>query len=428
MAVPTLTLHELDQPPLVVSGTSISVTQNIELGDTLSIRTKIPLDELPSLGETWIDKWVTLEHKGDLLFLGRVTSVTSGKRTLLEGAYPSTKEVDIRCKSWWYLLEQSSLVPAPAEAIDALPGFILKFDEWGDTLDSLFSVVKAEGPGYVLERLFRLWAKMRVPNSITNNAQISPALSDNIDVLWEGPNQVEGFALNAIGNSMLDSTPAAMLTGTFKGDPKLIEFFDTPSSLIYRIKPFLPEDVDNAETLPGVNEYKLTWSEDKRINAHFVTTALTTSSRYGDWGLLGGPIIERDTVQRDGLRISDHVWPFFPNAKDSTFKVEADRLIGRAEAMYRDDHLFADGSAESLPLDTTIKPGTWKKLEDGLVFYVTDVTHTWNLLQGGPGSGVVTQERTSMRFTRARYGGYRHLPPKSPFEAPYTTLPTERIA
>lgn len=428
MPVPILTLHQLDQPPVVTSGTSISLTRSIELGDTLTIRTKIPLDELPSLGEMWVDKWVTLDHKGERLFLGRVTSVTSGKLTDVEGAYPKTRDVTIRCKSWWCLLEQSSLVPAPAEAVDALPGFILKFDEWGDTLDALFSVVRAEGPGYVLEQLFGLWAKMRVPNSITGNAQISPALNDNIDVLWEGPNQVEGFALNAIGNSMLDSTPAAMLTGTFKGDPRLIEFFDTPSSLVYRIKPFLQEDVDGAELLGGVNNYELTWRDDKRINAHFVTTALTTSSRFGDWGLLGGPIIETESVQRDGLRIDDHVWPFFPNARDSNFKLEADRLIGRAEAMYRDNHLFADGSANDFALDTSIEPGTWKKLDDGLVFYVTDVTHTWSLMQGGTGAGVVRHERTSLRFTRARFGGYRHLPPQSPFEAPYTTLPTERIA
>lgn len=427
--VPLVQLHEVGEDPVELSGTSISLVRGIDLGrNSLSIVTKVTAKEYPTFAERLINKWVTLDIGGRREFLGRVTSVTDGKQMQQGPVLESLTPVSIQCGSWWYLLENSLLTPAPSEAVDAVPGFVIKFDEWQKTLKALFSVVAVRGVGYVLERLFALWARIRVPSSITGIENAT--LADIIRVNWES-DPVYGLALNAIGNQLLNNTPASMLSGTFRADPTLVEFYDTVDSLEYRMKPFLFQNVDSARTLKGIREYKKTLKDDKRVNAHFVTTALTTSSRFGDWGFLGGPILDTESILKNGLRQKDHTWPFFPSPKDSNFKQEADKLILRAEAMYREDHLFADGNIPSIryqdakPAD--LLPGEWRKTEDGLVFYVTKTTHSWRLSQQN-GAGVVLNRSASCEFTRARFGGYRNLPKYSQFEAPYTALEVSNIA
>lgn len=422
--IPVVTLHELGEDPVTLPCVSVQVTQRITLGDSASITLKVPMGRL-AVVPSYVNKWITVQYDGKRIFLGRVVNIIVGKSVDKRAGFAFSKEIAVECQSWWYLMRESLLVPAPAEAVDAVPGFVIKFDEWRATLQVLFGVVKEEGPGRVLEQLFQLWARVLVPRSITlSEADLS--LADVIRVNWE-EDPVLGTALNAIGNSMLDSSSGQMLVGTFTADPLLVEFFDTPDSLVYRMKPLLREHVDSATMLDSAGDYTLTFTDAKRVNAHFVTTALTTSARYGDWGFLGGPILERDSIFRNGLRIKDHTWPYFPNAQKSTFKESADVLIKRAEAMYRDDHLFGDGSSSGHRLDTGITPGTWRYFEDGLYVYLTEVTHRWRMEQGS-GTGPVVSARTSTKFTRARYGGYRNLPLGSAFEAPYTTIDASGVA
>lgn len=414
-----VTLHEIGELPQVLPCISVQVSQRITLGDSASITTKVLTGDLPDVARRFVNKWVTVgTAAGGRIFLGRVVNVSVGKMTTDTGLVMS-REVTLDCQSWWYLLKESLLVPAPASAVDAVPGFIIKFDEWRQTLQVLFSVVRVRGPGAVLEELFQLWARVRVPESITK-APVGTelTLADVIRVEWE-EDPVLGLALNAFGNTMLDASVGQMLAGTFTADPSLVELYETPERLIYRMKPFLRAHADAARYAGSAENYSLNFSDLNRVNAHFVTTALTTNARYGDWGFLGGPIVERESIIRNGLRIKDHVWPFFPNPNKSTFKVEADKLIRRAEEMYRDDHLFGSGVISGMRLDVSLEPGEWYYLDDGLVFYVTEVTHSWRMSSGGP--HIIA--RTSLKFTRARYGGYKDLPPGSTFEAPYTDLP-----
>lgn len=197
---------------------------------------------------------------------------------------------------------------------------------------------------------------------------------------------VVGFAMNSAGSAIPHGTLWDLFTSSFGADPNIVELFpsleEMPSTaintkgifkslgvqpvLIYRLKPFLLEPISrstsqrvnpaaqitNAEALglfqkpikreSGINpgtyvfsaadilRWSVAWSDDDRINATYVQTAVQPKTAIGMHGIFGTPQLWDDDIQQHGLRMYDADWPFFPT---STSESKHANLIRQLEAL-----------------------------------------------------------------------------------------------
>ena len=195
---------------------------------------------------------------------------------------------------------------------------------------------------------------------------------------------------------------------------------------MYRLKPFIFERLNNQEVdpeAPQVQEHarnvetlisaheivKVGYSvrSQDRINGAYVDTPLNASRGVDPFGILGRPTLDREDIERAGLRLYRGQWPFLPTGrgtKATSLNRELQYIIGLVDSITRDNHRYITGTA-TIKQRLDIRAGQWVKLQirgpqtsELLVCYVETVTHRTSAY-----SNSVIERRSTLSFTRGFY-------------------------
>ena len=192
---------------------------------------------------------------------------------------------------------------------------------------------------------------------------------------------------------------------------------------MYRLKPFVFNRINNQEVDPeapqvqeharGVNlkvsaheivrvGYSIKSAD--RINGAYVNTPLNASRGVDPFGILGRPTLDREDIDRAGLRLYKGQWPFMPTGRDTkegSLNRELQYIIGLVDQITRDNHRFINGTV-TIKQRLDIRAGQWVKLEirgpettELLICYTETVTHRTIIY---PTS--VVEKRSTLSFTR----------------------------
>jgi len=426
---------------------------------------KIPLEmipfALPHYADTAtidLDAWIVisdfieLEGAERAIFLGRLTAVTYGVEASSDkesSGLITAPLISITAQSFLAPISESQLY---LSAKQQLSGHIYDVQAYGRllqrTIKSAFNT--SRNVGSVLASIYQyLSAAYRLPKTLAGGASLDaiPIISSLTRARTYAPERVAlyrsvfGLALNA-SHIRPSGAPWSVITALFDADPSIIELYPSlePQStegqisnalgstpvIMYRIKPFIFERIMNQEVdpeAPQVQEHarnvslkvsaeeiiKVGYSvrSQDRINGAYVDTPLNASRGVDPFGILGRPTLDREDIERAGLRLYRGQWPFLPvgrATKASSLNQELQYIISLVDGIARDNHRYVTGTA-TIKQRLDIRAGQWVKLEikgpqtsELLVCYVETVTHRTSAY-----SNSIIERRSTLSFTRGFY-------------------------
>lgn len=417
------------------------------------VRTALPhyLDTGAIDLDTWIMISDHIEHEGTerAVFLGRISAVTYGIEAHSEkelAGLVTAPLISISAQSFLAPLIESQLY---LSAKQSLSGHIYDVKSYGQLLQrsikSAFN--QSRNVGSVLRTLYGHLARpYRLPKTLAGGATLDaiPVINTRARAREFAPERetlfrsVFGLALNA-SHVRPTGAPWSVLTALFDADPSIIELYPSlePQSvsgaistaigstpvIMYRLRPFVFNRINNQEVDPeapqvqeharGVNlkvsaheivrvGYSIKSAD--RINGAYTDTPLNASRGVDPFGVLGRPTLDREDIDRAGLRLYRGQWPFIPTGRStapSALNRELQYIIGLVDQITRDNHRFMTGTA-TIKQRLDIRAGQWLKLEikgpettELLICYVETVTHRTIIY---PTS--VIEKRSTLSFTR----------------------------
>jgi hypothetical protein len=333
-----------------------------------------------------------------------------------------------------------------------LSGHIYDVNDYGRLLQRAIKSAfnNSRNVGSVLRTLYtQLSAPYRLPKTLAGGASLDaiPIIHSRARAEQFAPERAKlfrsvfGLALNA-SHVRPTGAPWSALTALFDADPSIIELYPSlePQSvdgqiskalgstpvIMYRLKPFIFERLKNQEVdpeAPQAQEHarnveilisaheivKVGYSvrSQDRINGAYVDTPLNASRGVDPFGILGRPTLDREDIERAGLRLYRGQWPFLPTGrgtKATSLNRELQYIIGLVDSITRDNHRYITGTA-TIKQRLDIKAGQWVKLQirgpqtsELLVCYVETVTHRTSAY-----SNSVIERRSTLSFTRGFY-------------------------
>jgi hypothetical protein len=445
-----------------------TTSAQVELGlfapyQSAMIDCQIPLEMIPhalphhkDTATIDLDAWVvvsdTVEATERAIFLGRLTAISYGVEasSAKESAgLISAPLISITAQSFLAPLSESQLY---LSAKQRLSGHIYDVNDYGRLLQraikSAFNT--SRNVGSVLRTLYtQLSAPYRLPKTLAGGASLDaiPIIHSRARAEQFAPERAKlfrsvfGLALNA-SHVRPTGAPWSALTALFDADPSIIELYPSlePQSvdgqiskalgstpvIMYRLKPFIFERLKNQEVdpeAPQAQEHarnveilisaheivKVGYSvrSQDRINGAYVDTPLNASRGVDPFGILGRPTLDREDIERAGLRLYRGQWPFLPTGratKATSLNRELQYIIGLVDNITRDNHRYITGTA-TIKQRLDIKAGQWVKLQirgpqtsELLVCYVETVTHRTSAY-----SNSVIERRSTLSFTRGFY-------------------------
>jgi hypothetical protein len=401
--------------------------------------------------DTWIMISDHIEHEGTerAIFLGRISAVAYGIEAHSEkelAGLVTAPMISISAQSFLAPLIESQLY---LSAKQSLSGHIYDVRSYGQLLQrsikSAFN--QSRNVGSVLRTLYGHLARpYRLPRTLAGGATLDaiPIIHTRARAREFAPERetlfrsVFGLALNA-SHVRPTGAPWSVLTALFDADPSIIELYPSlePQSasgavskatgstpvIMYRLKPFVFNRINNQEVDPeapqvqeharGVN-LKISAHEIIRVgysiksadrtNGAYVDTPLNASRGVDPFGILGRPTLDREDIDRAGLRLYRGQWPFIPTGRStapSALNRELQYIIGLVDQITRDNHRYLTGTA-TIKQRLDIRAGQWIKLEirgpettELLICYIETVTHRTIIY---PTS--VIEKRSTLSFTR----------------------------
>jgi hypothetical protein len=218
--------------------------------ETIDLALNLPIDlwqaMLPGLPANSPDRtpstgfWVVVKtpnSRGSLSAVawGRATRVRVGLSVVATSGHQSIQPVRIACESWLSTLSKSRVLLAASDNAWGKPGFVYKMQSWGPALKALLRSMGERNPGTILDALWREIVRVTVPDTLAGAdltlGQQVPVVFDQDSADASTPmrklqhKDVPGYAINAFGSVLPQSTIWQWLESTFGADPSLVELF-----------------------------------------------------------------------------------------------------------------------------------------------------------------------------------------------------------
>ena len=404
---------------------------------------------LSSTGVIDLDLWGVLMEGERALFVGRLQNTSSGLEVVTderEGGIIRSRPIQLSFGSWLTPLIEGEIYLTGQGQVE---GHILDLAAFGRRFRALsHNLLSTRNVGQVLDNWWsELSPSYRLPKTLLNG--ISLLQFGNVaidqDFLQTDRKHVQrnvfGLALNAAGKIGGGNTAWGLIRSIFDVEPNLIELFctlehaaDQPleiiPTIIYRIKPFIVGEIPteagasvdgSVQSMASIQEVATDLDSDQiisvdfsqnsedRVNAVYLNTPLTPSRGVELFGLAGDPQIDRDDIERAGLRLYRGSWPFFPQGKSTDgksqgFTSEIQYLIDLAAVIVGEDHRYVSGAIK-IRGDFRLIAGGWLAVPVGvygenetLFVYAETITHQIYIDDQG-----VIIHRTNIEFTRGHY-------------------------
>jgi len=413
-------------------------------------------DVLPFKGAALdLNTWIVVKENDKAVFWGRVTGASYGLVVEDQDA-PAMVAGDVirlTCESWVTALENGQIYLSGKSF--NLGGHIYDLKSWGRILKGLITApFQNRNLGAVLRRIFNYFApSYRLPKKLVDGKSLF-----SIPVIYNKASAKKyaaerepyhhspyGLAVNAAQNPTPQGTAWNMVTSAFDVDPNLIELFpslEPPAQntgaltkalgatpvLIYRWKPFIyglnnPPKGENEQVAhptktihyieaSDILNVGLSVSDSDRVNAVYIDTPLNESRGVEAFGLVGTPRLNRDDIDKAGLRMYRGQWPFFPKGKkeqNTSLNDAVQYVINCAYKIMINEHLYTRGTITTRQ-KLEITQGSWVKLElrhpitkHELYAYVETITHSTRTQLNGD-----IERRSTLSIVRGFYSGENH--------------------
>jgi hypothetical protein len=402
--------------------------------------------------DSWlvVSEWIEREGVERAIFLGRLNAVSYGIEALSDpdlAGLVASPEINITAGSFIAPLTESQVY---LSGKPLLSGHIYELKSFGRLLKRVLSRVLSSDVGSVLRALYNEFAPhYRLPETLAGGAQLSalPVIHSQARAQQYAPERaplfrsVFGRAINA-AQVRPTGAPWSILSSFFDVDPSLIELYPSlePASvsgevsdflgctpvIIYRLKPFIFEALSSQgvdPNAPAQQEHAarlariitadeiirlgVSANAQDRVNSVYVDTPFNESRGVEAFGLVGTPTLDREDIERAGLRMYRGQWPFFPQGRASkagSLNREVQYTIEIVDRLTRGAHRYLQGTANTAQrLD--IRAGQWVKFETPahdetryFCAYVETISHSTRALSGG----VITR-RSTLSLTRGFY-------------------------
>lgn len=396
-------------------------------------------------GTAGLDLWILVTEELDAqeraLFIGPAQEISRTLRAT-ESAALTTDTLTLTASSpLAHMMSAAIYLSGRPQGID---GHINTLKTWGGTMRELFRApFQNNNVGAVFERIYnKLAPPYRFPTLLGADLSQIPVIYSAERARQYTPTQaplfrsIHGLAVNVVSQATNTSgSPWQILAGAFDVDPNLVELFYTlepatkgplsqkigaTPAIIYRFKPYIfgqvnapagvnaaNEQTQNAAKTPHkmtANEIiylSTTQSDQDRTNAAYVDTPLTISRGVESFGLLANPALNREDIDRAGLRMYRANWPFFPPRGTAENMAPHTRyLVAIASTITGQAHQYARAQA-STAYRPDLRAGLWLKLQiterRALVAYIETVSHNLSM------SGATLTRRSQLTLARAFY-------------------------
>jgi len=366
------------------------------------ITLQIPLHEqseaLPYYEDTGaidLDSWLVVSEQVDgarrAIFLGRLSAVSYGVEALSEpdlAGMVAAPEINITAGSFIAPLTESQVY---LSGKPLLSGHIYELKAFGRLLKRVLSRVSSSDVGSVLRALYNEFSPhYRLPETLAGGAKLSalPVIHSQARAQQYAPERaplfrsVFGRAINA-AQVRPTGAPWSILSSFFDVDPSLIElypslepahasgevsdFLGSTPVIIYRLKPFIFEALSSQGVDPNAPAQQEHAARLARIIPadEIIRLGVSESRGVEAFGLVGTPTLDREDIERAGLRMYRGQWPFFPQGRASaqgSLNREVQYTIEIVDRLTRGAHRYLQGTANTAQrLD--IRAGMWVKFE-----------------------------------------------------------------
>jgi len=226
---------------------------------------------------------------------------------------------------------------------------------------------------------------------------------------------VYGLAVNTISQATPQGSPWQIISAAFDTDPNVIELFYTlephtaggplssqlgaTPAIIYRFKPFIfgavsapagvqasaeitepAKDTPHRLTSSEIISLTTSQSDADRINSAYINSPLNTTRGVESFGLLADPALDREDIERAGLRMYRANWPFFPpRLSKQNMSAHTRHIVAITSTITGEGHRYARAQAFTA-YRPDLRAGLWVKLslsrELSFVAYIDSATHS----------------------------------------------------
>lgn len=434
--------QQRDLTPFVVSINTTNTTRAPYQRATLNLKIPFKLikDVIPLRNNTYdLDAWIILKDEGDCFFFGKTSGMNTGITVKEEGLH-ETIPFSISVESFLYPMMTGQTFLSGLNV--GLDGHIFDLKAWGPTLSNIMTApFETRHVGKVFETLFHeLSHYYKIPPTIAENTTLEAVkiVYDRQSALKHAPKReglhksVLGLAINA-QNAIARGTAWNLVSNPFDADPTIIELFPSledvePNedlkpieralnkklTILYRFRPLQIESVEGSpasETYEDpfkkayhidqtlITSFSIGHTDTDRINAVYIDTPLNQSRSLELFNLIGRPILNKEDIEKNGLRLYKANYPFFPIGKkdQDTPAGFIQYLIDVVGSIALNTHHFFNGNLTAKYLKD-IQPGSWIYVRiEGHSFlaYAEEIKHQINVNKHG-----LQTRRTSIQFTR----------------------------
>jgi len=424
-------LTDSDRTELTSYTTSASITLSLSAPYTqaqLSLKSTADLErylfEQNDQHTASLDFWllITEELSGQerAIFLGPALSLDRTLRATEAGAI-TTDALTLSAGSPLSYMQSSSI--SLSGRPQGTTGHIYTLETWGPTMRELIRApFRDNNIGRVAQRIFNYLAPpYRFPKSLSATLDAIPIIYDQARAEQYAPERardqraVYGLAVNTISQATPQSSPWQIISAAFDVDPNIIELFYTlephtaggplssqlgaTPAIIYRFKPFIfgavsapagvqasaeitepAKDTPHRLTSSEIISLTTSQSDADRINSAYINSPLNTTRGVESFGLLADPALDREDIERAGLRMYRANWPFFPpRLSKQNMSAHTRHIVAITSTITGEGHRYARAQAFTA-YRPDLRAGLWVKLslsrELSFVAYIDSATHS----------------------------------------------------
>jgi hypothetical protein len=445
-------LTDSDRTELTSYTTSASITLSLSAPYTqaqLSLKSTADLErylfEQNDQHTASLDFWllITEELSGQerAIFLGPALSLDRTLRATETGAI-TTDALTLSAGSPLSYMQSSSI--SLSGRPQGTTGHIYTLETWGPTMRELIRApFQDNNIGRVAQRIFNYLAPpYRFPNTLSATLDTIPIIYDQARAQQYAPERardqraVYGLAVNTISQATPQGSPWQIISAAFDTDPNIIELFYTlephtsggplssqlgaTPAIIYRFKPFIFGEISapaGVQTSAEITEpakdtpHRLTSSEiislttsqsdADRINSAYINSPLNTTRGVESFGLLADPALNREDIERAGLRMYRANWPFFPpRLSKQNMSAHTRHIVAITSTITGEGHRYARAQALTA-YRPDLRAGLWVRLslsrELSFVAYIDSATHSESM------SETTKSRRSQLSLVRGFY-------------------------